>query len=73
MDVIHGRTAPAITALITVGTLGVNGWYTGPVTAHFVCADPAAANGASSGLVPTACPDDVTLTANSAGQSVTGR
>jgi hypothetical protein len=41
MDVIRGRTAPAITALITVGTLGVNGWYTGPVTAHFVCADPA--------------------------------
>ncbi len=50
------KTAPAITAAIVSGTLGGNGWYTGPVTVHFTCSD------ALSGIAT--CPDDVTLTDN---------
>jgi hypothetical protein len=66
------RTAPAITGSITGGTLGSSGWYTSPVTVHFVCSDPLAANGsAGSGIPATACPDDVTLSGNGGGQSVT--
>ena len=59
------RTAPTITASITGGTLGANGWYTGPVTVYFMYDDPTAANGAAaSGIVPTACPKDYTFAAN---------
>lgn len=57
-------TAPAISAAVTAGTLGSNGWYRGPVTVSFTCSD---------GLSRIAtCPDPVTLTANGAGQSVGG-
>src|SRR5918999_3755572 len=43
---------------------GSNGWYTGPVTVGFTCAD------ALSGIAT--CAEPVTLTENQAGQSVTG-
>ncbi|GAB3436899.1 OmpL47-type beta-barrel domain-containing protein [Flindersiella endophytica] len=66
------KTKPVISGSITHGLLGSNGWYTGPVTVHFTCSDPAAAGGATgSGLPAGTCPEDVTLTANRAGQSVT--
>ena len=65
------RTAPTITGSVVSGTPGANGWYTGPVTVRFTCADPNAGNGVTgSGLAAGACPDDVTLSANGAGQSV---
>ncbi|WP_404391227.1 OmpL47-type beta-barrel domain-containing protein [Humibacillus xanthopallidus] len=50
------KTAPTITGAITIGTLGNNGWYVGPVTVTFTCGD------ALSGVAT--CPDPVTLTAN---------
>ncbi len=57
------KTAPSISGAIISGTKGSNGWYVGPVTVHFTCSD---------GLSGVAvCPDDVTLTANGANQSVT--
>ena len=66
------RTAPTIAGSITGGTLGSNNWYTSPVKVHFVCADRLAGNGsAGSGIPATACPDDVTLSGNGGGQSVT--
>lgn len=57
------KTAPTITATVAGGNLGVNGWYTGPVTVRFGCAD------ALSGIA--ACPADLTLTENGA-NAVTG-
>lgn len=52
------KTKPTITAAITSGTLGNNGWYVGPVTVTFTCAD------ALSGVAT--CPDPVILSANGA-------
>ena len=57
------KTAPSITGAILSGTKGSNGWFISPVTVHFTCSD------ALSGLA--VCPDDVTLTANGANQSLT--
>jgi hypothetical protein len=59
------KTAPSITGAIVSGQLGAGGWYVGPVKVHFTCSDPL------SGVA--VCADDVTLTANGAGQSVTGK
>jgi len=62
------KTAPAISGAIVSGTMGSNGWYTGPVKVHFTCSD------ALSGIAT--CPDDVTLTnngANSAAGTATDR
>jgi hypothetical protein len=57
------RTAPSIHAAVASGQTGAGGWYVGPVTVHFTCSD---------GLAGVAvCPEDVTLTSNGAGQSVT--
>ncbi|MEI3847609.1 MULTISPECIES: OmpL47-type beta-barrel domain-containing protein [unclassified Microbacterium] len=50
------KTAPTITTAITAGQLGANGWYTGPVTVTFTCAD------ALSGVAT--CPDPQVLTSN---------
>ncbi|WP_134475146.1 PxKF domain-containing protein [Cryobacterium sp. Sr8] len=50
------KTAPTIAAAIVRGSQGTNGWYTGPVTVRFTCAD------ALSGIA--VCPADVTLTDN---------
>ncbi|MCU1584944.1 MAG: hypothetical protein JWM49_1500, partial [Microbacteriaceae bacterium] len=53
------KTAPTISGAVVSGTQGVNGWYVGPVTVHFTCADTL------SGLA-TSCPANVILTANGA-------
>jgi uncharacterized protein YjbJ (UPF0337 family) len=52
------KTAPTIGGAVVSGTVGSNGWYVGPVTVHFSCAD------ARSGVAT--CPDNVILTANGA-------
>jgi hypothetical protein len=53
---------PAISAAVSAGTVGSNGWYTSDVTVHFTCAD------ALSGVADGACPADQLL--NSEGDSV---
>jgi hypothetical protein len=58
------KTAPAISAAIVSGQRGAGGWYVGPVKVHFTCSDELSK--------VAVCPDDVTLTANGAGQSVSG-
>jgi len=58
------KTKPAISGSVVGGTMGNNGWYVGPVTVRFSCAD------ALSGLA--SCQDDVTLSSNGAAQSATG-
>jgi hypothetical protein len=60
------KTKPTITGAVTSGTKGSNGWYVGPVTVSFTCAD------ALSGIADKACPDPVTLSANGADQSAGG-
>jgi hypothetical protein len=57
------KTAPSISGAVVSGTMGNNGWYVSEVGVPFTCSD------SLSGL--TACADDVTLTGNSANQSVT--
>ena len=52
------KTAPTITGAVTSGTLTASGWYNGPVTVTFTCAD------ALSGIAT--CPDPMVLTANGA-------
>ncbi|WP_164990534.1 OmpL47-type beta-barrel domain-containing protein [Agromyces albus] len=52
------KTAPTISGAVVSGTQGANGWYVGPVTVHFTCADD------RSGVAT--CPDDVILTSNGA-------
>ena len=62
------KSAPTITGAITSGTKSASGWYTGPVTLTFTCADSLSA-------IAT-CPDAVVLTANganSAGGTATDR
>jgi hypothetical protein len=56
------ETAPRISGAVVSGQLGIGGWYVGPVKVHFTCSDD--------GSKVAVCPDDVTLTANGAGQSV---
>ena len=59
------KTIPTISAAITAGTLGTNGWYKSDVTIHFTCTD------ADSGIA--SCPADQLLTASgtSAAQTTT--
>ncbi|WP_307039294.1 OmpL47-type beta-barrel domain-containing protein [Agromyces ramosus] len=52
------KTAPTISGAVVGGAQGSNGWYVGPVTVHFTCADD------RSGVAT--CPDDVILTSNGA-------
>jgi hypothetical protein len=52
------KTAPRITGAVTSGTLTASGWYSGPVTVTFTCAD------GLSGIAT--CPDPMVLTANGA-------
>jgi hypothetical protein len=52
------KTKPTITAAITSGTKTASGWYSGPVTVSFTCADTL------SGVAT--CPDPVVLSANGA-------
>jgi hypothetical protein len=57
------KSPPTITGSVVSGERGQGGWFVGPVTVHFTCSD------ALSDVA--VCPDDVTLTATGAGQSVT--
>jgi hypothetical protein len=64
------KKAPTISAAISVGTPGLNGWYISNVTAHFTCSD------AGSGIADGACPADQILSTegaavSSAAQTVT--
>jgi hypothetical protein len=59
-------TAPSISAAVTSGTLGANGWYTTPVTVRFTCSDD------GSGTAEGACPADETVSTDGAAQVVTG-
>jgi hypothetical protein len=57
------KTPPTVSGATTTSP-NSSGWYAGPVRVHFTCSDA---------LSNTAvCPDDVTLSANGANQSVTG-
>ncbi len=58
------KTVPTISAAIKSGTLGSNGYYTGPVTVGFECGD------ALSGIAT--CPSDVVLNGDGKDQSVSG-
>ncbi len=58
------RTAPTITAAVKSGTVGANGWYTGPVTVGFTCGD------ALSGIAT--CPADVVLNGDGKDQTASG-
>jgi hypothetical protein len=60
------RTAPTIGGAATTGP-SATGWYTGPVTVHFSCADQGAVQ---SGIAT--CPADVVLSSDGANQSVAG-
>lgn len=62
--VMLDKTAPTISAAVVDGLRGDGGWYVGPVTVHFTCSDELSK--------VAVCPDDVTLTGNGAGQSVSG-
>ena len=62
-DVNVDKTAPAITGAATTEP-NAYGWYAGPVTVHFECADE------RSGVLT--CPADVTLADDGPAQSVTG-
>ena len=58
------KTAPTITGAATTSP-NAAGWYKGSVTVKFTCSD------ALSGIAANVCPNDVTLTGNGEGQSVT--
>lgn len=58
------KTAPTISGAVVSGPEGSDGWYVGPVTVRFTCADD------RSGIAT--CPDDVKLTANGPANSATG-
>lgn len=58
------KTDPTIDGAVVSGTLGKNGWYVSSVKVRFTCSD------ALSGIA--SCQDDVTLSNNGAGQSVSG-
>lgn len=57
------ETAPTIKGAVTTSA-NAGGWYRGPVTVHFTCAD------ALSGVAD--CPADAVLTSDGADQTVTG-
>jgi len=60
------RTAPTISGAATTSA-NANGWYNGPVTVHYTCADTGAVQ---SGIAT--CPADDVKSTNGAGQSSTG-
>ena len=63
--VLVDTTPPTITGAATTVPNG-NGWYRGPITVHFTCADQSGLSGIAS------CPVDVTLSGDGANQSVSG-
>jgi hypothetical protein len=60
------KTAPTISGAAT-SSPNANGWYNGPVTVHFTCADQGAVQ---SGIAT--CPADVVLSTDGANQSASG-
>jgi hypothetical protein len=64
VTVMLDKTKPTISAAVTKGAVGDNGWYVGPVTVTFTCDD------ALSGVL--VCPDPVVLTGNGPDQSASG-
>ncbi len=58
------KTVPTITAAIKAGTVGANGYYTGPVTVGFTCGDTL------SGIAT--CPADVVLNGDGKDQIASG-
>jgi hypothetical protein len=58
------ESAPTIEGEVVEGRLGSNGWYVGPVTVHWTCAD------ALSGV--QVCPEDETINTNGAAQKASG-
>jgi hypothetical protein len=58
------KTKPTITAAVTAGRVGGNGWYVGPVTVSFTCAD------ALSDVA--VCPDPVVLSEDGADNQASG-
>ena len=62
------KTKPTITAAISAGTAGANGWHTSNVTVHFTCSDPG-----GSGIPSGACPADQVLSDEEAAVSSTAQ
>lgn len=60
------NTVPTITAAVSAGTIGSNGWYTSNVTVHFTCSD-----GTGSGIA--SCPADQELSTESSSVSSTAQ
>jgi hypothetical protein len=58
------KTAPTISAAITGGTLGSNGWYIDDVTVGFTCGD------ALAGIPAGTCPASQTLSAEGSSSSI---
>ncbi|QQG41414.1 MAG: chitobiase/beta-hexosaminidase C-terminal domain-containing protein [Candidatus Woesebacteria bacterium] len=58
--------APTISAAVSAGTLGSNGWYTSDVTVHFTCADTGGSGIAS-------CPTDQILSTEGSSVSSTAQ
>jgi hypothetical protein len=54
------KTKPTISAAVSAGTVGLNGWYVGDVTVHFTCSD------SGSGIPVDACPADQVLSTEGA-------
>ncbi|MDQ4133536.1 MAG: PxKF domain-containing protein [Actinomycetota bacterium] len=68
------KTKPTATASIEPGpntTKNAAGWYNGPVTAKFNCADANGANGAAASGIAT-CPAPVTISSDGADQGASG-
>lgn len=65
VQVLVDTTVPTITGAASTPP-NVNGWYRGPITVHFTCADQSGLSGIAS------CPADVTLNGDGANQSVSG-
>jgi hypothetical protein len=61
------KTVPTIAGAVSSGTLGSNGWYVGPVTVHFTCADQGSVQ---AGVA--VCPADVVLSTDGSNQSASG-
>jgi large repetitive protein len=65
LPVLVDTSAPTIVGAATTAP-NANGWYRGPITVHFTCADQPGLSGIAS------CPADITLAGDGANQSVTG-
>ncbi|TRZ49811.1 hypothetical protein D4S03_07725, partial [bacterium] len=59
-------TAPTISAAVSAGTVGSNGWYTSDVTVHFTCSDTGGSGVAS-------CPADQVLSTEGSSVSSTAQ